>query len=210
MKIIRRSVFETNSSSTHAIAITKSDKNLQSPGYISLDYDGEYSWDYKVINDLDGKFTYLAVIASNYIDNLFKDPEREEFYKSHEGINISEFELRFFMDKLKKLGFSFGDREDKIVNRLCHENDYDYFIDHGDDAVGLYLSLLKDDDKLKRFLLSSDSFITTGNDNDEKDIWEDPNSQFGLGMTPQETEWGSTVYNENQLKDRFDIYYKGN
>ena len=72
MKIIRRSVFETNSSSTHAIAITKSDKNLQSPGYISLDYDGEYSWDYKVINDLDGKFTYLAVIASNYIDNLFK------------------------------------------------------------------------------------------------------------------------------------------
>ena len=62
MKIIRRSVFETNSSSTHALAITKSNENLNKPSLISLDYDGEYGWEYKILNDLDSKFTYLAIL----------------------------------------------------------------------------------------------------------------------------------------------------
>ena len=209
MKIIRNKVFETNSSSTHAIAITKSNENLVNPGYISLEYDGEYGWSTRVVNDLDNKFTYLAIIAA-YIEDISHNGDREEFFKVPGDIKAREFEIRYFLWKLKKLGFSFGDREDKIVKKLTDENSYDYYIDHCGEAVGLYLDLVDNDDKLKRFLLSSDSFITMGNDNDETDIWEIPNRRFNLGLTTYETDWGSTRYRDEELEDRFEIYYKGN
>lgn len=209
MKIIRNKVFETNSSSTHAIAITKSNENLDTPKYISLEYDGEYGWSFRVVNDLDNKFTYLAIAAA-YIEDISHGGDRDEFFKVPGDIKAREFEIRYFLWKLKKLGFSFGDREDKIVKKLTDENSYDYYIDHCDGAVGIYLDLVDNDDKLKRFLLSSDSFITMGNDNDDRDIWDEPNRRFDLGLKSYETEWGTTRYNEDQLNDRFEIYYKGN
>lgn len=209
MKVIRRKVFETNSSSTHAIAITKSNENLESPGHLSLEYDGEYGWSFRVVNDLDNKFTYLAIAAA-YIENISHEGERDEFFKTLGELNGREFEIRYFLWKLSKLGFSFGKREEKIVKKLTDENSYDYYIDHCGEAVGLYLKMVDDEDMLKRFLLSSDSFITMGNDNSDTDIWEEPNRRFNLGMESYKTGWGTERYDSDQIKNKFEIYYKGN
>lgn len=209
MKIIRRSVFETNSSSTHALAITKSNENLNKPSLISLDYDGEYGWEYKTLNDLDSKFTYLAILAS-YVDTLKNTPERIEWYTKRKDIKLEQVELRFFIDKLKDLGFTFKD-EEKIISKLTEQDSYyDYYIDHGYEAIDIYFSIISDEDRLKRFLLSPKSFITTGNDNSEKSIWEDPNAEYGLGLTSSVTEWGSVNYNIKPLEGKFEIFYKGN
>ena len=208
MKIIRRSVFETNSSSTHALAITKSNENLNNPSLISLDYDGEYGWEYRTLNDLDSKFTYLAILAS-CVDTLKTTPERIEWYTERKDIKLGQVELRFFMNKLKNLGFTFED-EEEIVSKLTGKDAYDYYIDHSYDAIDIYFSIVSDEDRLKRFLLSPKSFITTGNDNSEKSIWEDPNSEYKLGLTSLVTEWGSVNYNIKPLKDKFEIFYKGN
>lgn len=208
MKIIRRSVFETNSSSTHALAITKSNENLNNPSLISLDYDGEYGWEYRTLNDLDSKFTYLAILAS-CVDTLKTTPERIEWYTERKDIKLDQVELRFFMNKLKNLGFTFED-EEEIVSKLTGKDAYDYYIDHSYDAIDIYFSIVSDEDRLKRFLLSPKSFITTGNDNSEKSIWEDPNSEYKLGLTSSVTEWGSVNYNIKPLKDKFEIFYKGN
>lgn len=208
MKIIRRSVFETNSSSTHALAITKSNENLNNPSLISLDYDGEYGWEYRTLNDLDSKFTYLAILAS-CVDTLKTTPERIEWYTERKDIKLDQVELRFFMNKLKNLGFTFED-EEEIVSKLTGKDAYDYYIDHSYDAIDIYFSIVSDEDRLKRFLLSPKSFITTGNDNSEKSIWEDPNSEYKLGLTSSVTEWGSVNYNIKSLKDKFEIFYKGN
>lgn len=208
MKIIRRSVFETNSSSTHALAITKSNENLNNPSLISLDYDGEYGWEYRTLNDLDSKFTYLAILAS-CVDTLKTTPERIEWYTERKDIKLDQVELRFFMNKLKNLGFTFED-EEEIVSKLTGKDAYDYYIDHSYDAIDIYFSIVSDEDRLKRFLLSPKSFITTGNDNSEKSIWEDPNSEYKLGLTSSVIEWGSVNYNIKPLKDKFEIFYKGN
>lgn len=41
---IRKSVFETNSSSTHAICITKKKDNYKLPDHIDFEF-GEFGWD---------------------------------------------------------------------------------------------------------------------------------------------------------------------
>lgn len=72
---IRRSVFETNSSSTHAICISKGDYNIIN----HIDFDvGDFGWECETYRSLYGKASYLIIAildldketSDNYLNKL--------------------------------------------------------------------------------------------------------------------------------------------
>lgn len=66
MKIIRKSVFETNSSSTHVISITKH-REYQLPKHVDFKF-GEFGWEYEVYKDTSDKANYLYTMIK-YFNN---------------------------------------------------------------------------------------------------------------------------------------------
>lgn len=194
MKIIRNKVFETNSSSCHALVVPNSSENLEEPEELHLAYNGEYGWGPEVLTSQRDKFTYLGILAAEI--------QQQDVVK----------EIDNYFETLESLGFTIGDFDDdkESMKKKLLES-YDYYIDHGNEGVSIYKELIENTDKLKRFILSPKSFITIGNDNDYGDIFEKPNEMFNLGLEFTESEWGSRSCNNiNELEKDYDIYYKGN
>lgn len=193
MKIIRKHVFETNSSSMHALVIAKSGNNLETPTELHLAWDGGYGWENEVYTDQVNKFTYLGILAAGI---------------QEEEVNN---ELENYFEKLKEIGFTIGDYEDdekEIKKKLLKS--WDYYVDHENEAYGAYMSIVYDSDRLKRFMLSPKSFITTGNDNDDGDIWSKPNAMFELGLKYHTSDWGTKYYDTEPLNENYEVYHKGN
>ena len=64
MKNIRKSVFETNSSSTHSICIAK-DVEVELPKKLDLEF-GEFGWECDRLDSLHSKSSYLYTAVVNY------------------------------------------------------------------------------------------------------------------------------------------------
>lgn len=218
MRIVRKQLFETNSSSTHALCIIKEDNTLDKSGDLHLSYEGEYGWQFDMINDKTNKFTYLAIIANN-IDN---DNDNKTQY------------LRELLEKLQEIGFTF----DSILEEMYFDKNYNserkmdsileylrprlnnknipgsysyYYIDHGDQAEYIFFEILKDIGKLKRYMLSPLSFIALGNDQStDQDVFDKPNDYYQFDLPKEPTEWGTERIVANKLEETYDIYYKGN
>ena len=88
MRKIRKSMFETNSSSTHALYICK-DNKLEEPESLRFDLYAEFGWSFNTYNDQDSKFTYLGIAA----------------------IEATEEELEFYMVNLIEALNAIGYRE---------------------------------------------------------------------------------------------------
>lgn len=69
MKIVRNNVFETNSSSTHVLAIIK-ENNYNLPQSITFRMD-DFGWDYNVYYDMQSKADYLFTVIE------YADKEKE-------------------------------------------------------------------------------------------------------------------------------------
>lgn len=81
MKVTRKGVFETNSSSVHSLSITSNKdewKGKDSVLYVSL---GEYGWGYDRLITPSEKVSYLMTLIASYVgyygDNEFTD---EDFF----------------------------------------------------------------------------------------------------------------------------------
>lgn len=141
MKQIRKSVFETNSSSTHSICITKNDildSQVVNNIYFEL---GEFGWEICTLDTINDKASYLYT-AIVYNDKL-------ELIES----------IKRILDK-NNVNCEFEELED---------DDYCY-IDHGYKLNKFIDDICNNEDKLMRFLFSSESFVLTGNDNDDHDV----------------------------------------
>ena len=139
---IRGSVFETNSSSTHSICISKAKAKIPQNYTLRFRLD-EYGWEEDAVYDT-ASYLYTAIMDGP--DNLV--------------------ELR--MDKLKasldNLGIKSEFDEPKIDCWGCRN----YGIDHSYECADLIDALLSDEDLLARYLFG-DSVIYTGNDNSDGD-----------------------------------------
>lgn len=164
MKQIRRSVFETNSSSVHSISIIKKVDSLHIPKQILFDNQCDFGWDPETLNDVNSKANYLmSAIAC-----------------TAKGKDELDRNTKLFIDALSEVGcHHYG-----LTFEYHHWDGHDYFsfggIDHGNELEEWVQKLLDDHELLYNFLFSEGSVITTGNDNEEEDIWEpwhdgDPN-----------------------------------
>jgi len=138
MKIsVRRSIFETNSSSTHCLCYISGSSTKKPPKKLYLTYI-DYGWEYEIITGTEPK--------ANYLYSLCVSLDLEEEFK--EAIKEALPETKIFYGK-----------------------SYDNFgMDHSNDKSKL-LEIMGSRKDFKKFLLN-DSFIITGNDNDEYDVEE--------------------------------------
>ncbi len=143
---IRRGIFETNSSSTHAICITQKDVDIRGlPTHITFTH-GDFGWAFDIHKDTRTKASYLyqAICDLYYKDNEAKDEKINTIASLLREYNI---ECEFEPDEDKEYG--------------------DGYIDHVDETVDFVNTVLSDSDELIRYLFG-DSFLVIGNDN-----WDD-------------------------------------
>ena len=188
---IRRCVFETNSSSTHAICIAKDGYELQD--HIDF-HTGEYGWECEEYGDLDNKASYLITA----ILSMEKEYADEKLMQLKSILDDNNITYTIPEPNIKQYKY------DGKTHRY-YDIGYDY-IDHVKELKSWLDDLLLDSDKLFRYLFG-DSIIITGNDNDDE--FRD---RMFIAEGEEETDWGTyTLYGDLKPKfDEYEIYEKGN
>lgn len=181
MKQIRRNVFETNSSSTHSICISKAPVT---PGDWVYFHIGEYGWENDCVDIAD--YLYTAILSMD---------DSEQLLKRLQDI-LDKYSIEYDFEEPE---YS-GDEDYKWLS-------YGY-IDHSYDTREFIDTVLADEDMLMRCLFG-DSCVYTGNDNQdyrpagcniaEESFWE----RDELGQWVQKP-------NPHHDKEKFDYFYKGN
>lgn len=160
-KQIRKGVFETNSSSTHAICIATEDV-LDIPKSIEFGF-GEYGWECRTYSNLQDRANYLYT-AIGHVSQTFEELQQY---------------LTFLYDTLTKNGVENIYMEDFSIYVSTWNNkveispsvDYDDgYIDHGNETAEFVHAVCTDEDKLLHYLFSNKSYVETGNDNDDDNV----------------------------------------
>lgn len=193
MRQIRNGVFETNSSSTHSIAIPRScDKS----NYISF-HIGEFGWGWEEVDPAD--YFYTAI----YETSETKEEVKEKINKLKDILNTYGIEYHF--GKANAHAW----RSD-YTNKDYYSLD-DGYIDHGYELKDFVNELLHDDEKLVRFL--SRGLVFTGNDNSstEERFFIERNEEY-LEDFNWETREYFKVKNPYYMNDcdDYEWYWKGN
>lgn len=138
---IRSSVFETNSSSTHSIAISKSPATIGKYIHFGI---GEFGWENDTANTAD--YLYTAIL------------EQDEW-------TVLVDKLKEVLDKYS-IEYTF----EEPVFRFSHDGEYKWleygYIDHSDELADFINAIFSNEDLLMRYLFGN-STVYTGNDNQD-------------------------------------------
>ena len=148
---IRHNVFETNSSSTHSIAIPK---DCEAVNHVIFST-GEFCWGWNKVDAADYLYTAIYDMAETELEAQEKIEKIKNILEKH---NIT---------------YHFG----KVESHIWHDeyDNKDYFcldngyIDHGYELKEFVDELFNDEDKLVRFI--SGGLVFTGNDNSDTEDW---------------------------------------
>ena len=150
MKQIRRSVFETNSSSTHSICIvTDRNEELHYPTFLHFRCQ-DFGWEFALLSDCEEKAAYLyaSIISVYQRDDVERTKGRIMDMLAEEGIGC-EFDTVDY----RNYGDGFWG-----VNAS---------VDHGGELLSFVKKTVGNKGRLLRYLFSPKSFVLTGNDNDD-------------------------------------------
>lgn len=145
---IRFGTFETNSSSTHAICIAKS--QIHPIDGLKFEY-GEFGWEEEEYIDAQTKLSYWYTALVNYHDKYILE----------------------YIQKAKQLLESVGCKDITIDGIKVDKNGYydTGYIDHGYDLGNWPISCV-DDGSFVNFILDTNSILILGNDNSDRDIYK--------------------------------------
>ena len=177
---IRNSVFETNSSSTHSIAISKKPVVIGKTINFRI---GEFGWENDCVDTAD--YLYTAILEQDEADEL----------------------LEKLKDILDRYSIEYKFEEPKYTTDGKYKwLDYGY-VDHSYETREFIFAVLDDEDLLMRCLFG-DSCVYTGNDNQDcypagcniadEVIWEYENGKYVEKSNP---------YHD---PENYDYFYKGN
>lgn len=189
---IRRGTFETNSSSTHAICITKGEYRHNSFSHIDFEI-GEFGWENDEYDSLYNKASYLITAILSFD----KDKAYENLQKLKDILDSNNIE--YTLPELKVDSWEYG-------GKTRYYYDIDGYIDHSGETKDFVNDVLSDSDKLFRYLFGN-SVIITGNDN--SDGFRD---RMYVNEGKEITNWG-TYTKYGGLKHEFnnyEVYMKGN
>jgi hypothetical protein len=184
MKQIRKSVFETNSSSCHSICIQK--KEVIPGDYINFRFD-EYSWDEDEVCDT---ASYLYTLIMNTCD---EEVQEARLYKLKSILDSHNIKYDFEEPMIVEYSYGYSHLEVGCVDHACEGND---FIN----------AVLNDEDLLFRYLFGADSCVYTGNDNS----CENDSMCWAADPKIWDDESGKMIDNPNHKPDEYDYFYKGN
>ena len=191
MKTIRNNVFETNSSSTHSIAIPK---NCSSTNYISF-HIGEFGWGWEEADPAD--YFYTAIYETSNTKS-----EVEEKLQTLKDI-LDSHNIEYYFGNAETHVSSYGNSY-----YLCLDNGY---IDHGSELTDFVNELLNDGDKLVRFLSRGQVLTDNDNSDPEEQCFIDRNQEY-LNDYDWSTKTESKIKNPYYMADHndYDWYWKGN
>lgn len=154
---IRKNVFETNSSSSHALALAKEADYNNHPDVVNFEQDG-FGWADEEVNAGNYLYTYiLTVMMGHYEDDIPASDVFENPYIKDIIYNLSKFGIKCTFD---------GYDEDNYWGGVIHVGGY---IDHEsrDMLSSVFDSLISDENTLYRYLFAS--HVYTGNDNESSE-----------------------------------------
>ena len=189
---VRRGIFETNSSSTHAICIAKGEYRHNSFSHIDFEI-GEFGWENDEYDSLYNKASYLITAILSFD----KDEADENLQKLKDILDSNN--IGYTLPELKVDSWEYG-------GKTRYYYDIDGYIDHSGETKDFVNDVLSDSDKLFRYLFGN-SVIITGNDNSYGF-----SDRMYVNEGEEETSWG-TYTNYGGLKPEFDnyeVYMKGN
>ena len=189
---IRRGTFETNSSSTHAICITKGEYRHNSFRHIDFEI-GEFGWENDEYDSLYNQASYLITAILSFD----KNNADENLQKLKDILDSNNIE--YTLPELKVDSWEYG-------GKTRYYYDIDGYIDHSGETKDFVNDVLSDSDKLFRYLFGN-SVIITGNDN--SDGFRD---RMYVNEGKEITNWG-TYTKYGGLKPEFnnyEVYMKGN
>lgn len=186
MKIqIRRSVFETNSSSTHSICISKAPAEIKNDASVYFRI-GEYGWETDTEYDV-SSYLYTAILMFDDYEELLT-------------------KLKSILDK-NNISYEFEEPEFSHTNYNGVKHSYleNGYIDHYEETREFVNTVLSNEDMLMRMMFG-DSVVYTGNDNcdsepDRKDIADE---------TYYDEDVGGYVTNPYHDPEHYDYFSKGN
>ncbi len=179
---IRSSVFETNSSSTHSIAISKAPVVIGKHIRFGI---GEFGWENDIADTAD--YLYTAILEQNNSSELLN--------KLKEILDRHSIEYEF----------------EEARYRKSYNGEYEYldygYIDHGYELGEFLDTILSNEDLLMRYLFG-DSAVYTGNDNQDSI----PNGCDIADEYYWTEENGKYVEKPNPYHDpvNYEYFYKGN
>lgn len=158
---IRKGLFETNSSSTHTIVIANNNRNdfkksLPEKLYFNA---GCFGWEFDKYTDVHDRASYLFTGLLSY--------------------SVCEKYIPIIKKTLKKYDVEAVFPEIAIKNKyeqLKNDNTY-YYVDHSEELEDFFELVCNDEVLLMNFLFSPESFIATGNDNDDEELDDSTNAK---------------------------------
>lgn len=170
MKVqIRQGVFETNSSSTHAISVVGYFPEDWNPGYkvpekVHFALDQEFGWEFETYDDTDSKAAYLWLIICDMHSDV-KDLDKLKEVRAH-------IENVLHNAGVQEVTFDMGNYTESWRNDGSLYLNYPGYIDHCYEAYDFAKALLENDEMMLAYLLDNDSCVATGNDNSDEDVYE--------------------------------------
>ena len=155
---IRYGVYETNSSSTHSIAIPTGHQELSIPDRVKFEF-GDFGWEVDELTSRGEKSKYLYTCLS-YVET---DKLKEYLQFIYNTLRAHGVENVYFDD----FEYSIYCYDGKVETYLKAKDGY---VDHGDEARKFVDAVCTDEQRLLNYLFSDKTFILTGNDNDDIDV----------------------------------------
>ena len=167
---IRIRVFETNSSSTHAISVSGNELNVPKSLHFGCN---EFGWECETYKTAESRASYLWTYIFNRFSS-YEHAKKEDGSSDYQLPRIYTFDQKFLdwkehLEKIcKKVGVENVTFQESVHQRGWYDDAG--YIDHSYELDEFVDDLWNDDHLLEQYLFCDDSGIETGNDNDDYDV----------------------------------------
>lgn len=159
-KKIRRGVFETNSSSVHAVCISNEEEYILPVCVVRFKY-GHFGWEHSILTTVEEKASYLYSCLYYVFD---VDNKLWEKYVKFICETLKEHNVEVEFDDNIIVGIHIYGNNNVYIDYECNGS-----VDHGFEKRDFVDAVCTDKDKLMRYLFCDKSIVVTGNDNGEED-----------------------------------------
>lgn len=158
---VRHNIFETNSSSSHALALSKEADYKNHPDVVYFNQ-GEFSWEDEEVSSADYLYTYiLTQVEGWYRDDVIAVEEiLDSYYIKRIDDLLSKFGIKCIFDGYTIENDSYGGSGGvEITGYIDHQSQ--------DMLSAIFYDLMDDEKLLYRYLFAS--HVYTGNDNESSE-----------------------------------------